>query len=142
MNFPLSNVSTDVKQDETIAVPSKHLPFVTSEVPQMTVDNDTDGVHVPSISNFPDLDLIWKTGEYVFGVEVFTSFRAGHEKKAWKFQEKVKDEVWFQNFTVCFIYLCPDENTKMKVKHKYDSSKNFNCGLIKVGFITIAQWSA
>ena len=141
-DFPLSYVTTELKQNETVTIPSEHFLFKTNSLPPLEVDSKTDGVYIPKNSNFPFIDLIWKTGVYLFGVQIHTGSTLDKARKAADFDSEFRKSSLFVNFkdNVFLIYLSPDEKTTMSMKKKYDSLKlTFDESGMKVGFITIAQ---
>ena len=114
-----------------------------TKLPNLTMDENTDGVHIPKEGNFPSIDVIWKSGANIFGVEIYTSAKTSHQDKAKSFDDMVIRAGWSlnRNFqdNLFFIYLCSDENTQMKLKKKFIKKGYTFQSNLKVGFITVAQ---
>ena len=90
---------------EEVTVPVTHEPlhFQGQGLPRSL----KDGVHVPVNSNFPAIDLVWKVGNRIFGVQVHVS---SHHDVADKFTKMCQEAGWFETFQeVHLIYLSPDE---------------------------------
>lgn len=100
----------------------------------LTVSNDDDGVYIPYNSNFPAIDMIWKTGTYIFGVQIHTS--RTHSDVADQFERLCNSAGWSKKFgsSVFLIYLCPDETCMMINQPSVTKS-----GRVKIGYITIKQ---
>ena len=139
VNFPLSLVTTGVAPEDTVSIPSKQHHFHTHDLPELTVYSYNDGVHVPIDSNFPAIDLIWKTGVYVFGIQIHTTSTHGDDVAS-LFEEKCRKAGWLDEFqdNVFLIYLCPDESCMMPFKPKNSFHQTTESG-IKIGYITTKQ---
>ena len=67
-------------------------------------------VYVPTNPNFPAIDLIWKNGRSVFGVQVHVS---SHDDVANSFFGMCKAAKWFEIFDeVHLLYLSPENGVK------------------------------
>jgi hypothetical protein len=143
-NFPLSLLTSPTNNDsnddtcsigggETVYVPSKHQYFYSQHLPSLRANND-DGIYIPINCNFPAIDVVWKSGNYIFGVQIHTS--SSHRDVASMFEKKCQNAGWFDHFSgnVFLIYLCPDVKSMIKKKQKKTYS-----GLVKIGYITIAE---
>ena len=137
-NFPLSLVSTNVAPDETVFVPNKQYHFSKDGLPRLTVESYHDGVHIPSKCNFPAIDVIWKTGMYVFGVQIHTS--STDDDVASLFEEQCRVAGWFDTFqdNVFLIYLCPNVSSMIASKPNDTFRQTTESGL-KIGYITTAD---
>ena len=136
-NFPLSLVSRkDGIKEIIVSVPCKIFSFKSQDLPQLTVNNDTDGVYIPLSSTFPNIDNVWKTGSYVFGVQAYTSSR--HKEKATSFEGNCRKLGWFDTFNVFFVYLSPNVRCMMTTKPKNSFHDTTETGL-EIGYITMEQ---
>jgi hypothetical protein len=108
-SFQLSLVATHVAPVETsVSVPSKHFYFGPQNLPQLKVNNDDDGIHIPIICNFPAINVVRKTGMYVFGVQIH--IRRTQDDVAFSFDKKCQKAGCFEHFhiNVFLLYLCLD----------------------------------
>jgi len=77
---------------------TKHLPKTMTE----------DGMYVPETSNFPSIDLIWKMGKIVCGVQVTAT--GGHDCVLNNFRKMCKAASWHKKFDeIYLVYVCPEE---------------------------------
>ena len=91
------------REEVTVPVTREPLHFQGQVLPRSL----KDGVHVPVNSNFPAIDLVWKVGNRIFGVQVHVS---SHHDVAEKFTKMCQEAGWFETFQeVHLIYLSPDE---------------------------------
>jgi hypothetical protein len=73
----------------------------------------SDGIHIPINCNFPAVDMVWKVGKQVFGVQIHTS--SDHRDVAPKFLDMCSAAQWFSNkYMVYLVYLSPNKNCSMK----------------------------
>jgi hypothetical protein len=77
--------------------PSKQLPKIMKK----------NGMYVPENSNFPAIDLIWKFGQFVCGVQVHTS---KPDNVLEKFTAMCNEAGWLIKFSkVYLLYLSPEQ---------------------------------
>ncbi len=87
------------------AFPSNVLPEIMNE----------NGMYVPRNSNFPAIDLIWKCGDSVCGVQVHVS---KHHNVLKKFTEMCKKAGWLTKFkTIYLLYLSPEQSVANSVQN-------------------------
>jgi len=85
--------------------------FCSNTLPEVMVE---DGMYVPRNCNFPAIDLIWKCGKSVYGVQVHTS---DHHNVLKKFTKMCNAAGWHKMFTKIFlIYLSPRQSISDSVK--------------------------
>jgi hypothetical protein len=65
-----------------------------------------NGMYVPLNSNFPAIDLIWKMGEIVYGVQVNAT--GGHDCVLNNFRTMCKAAEWTFD-KIYLVYLCPEK---------------------------------
>ncbi|MGH3624342.1 MAG: hypothetical protein ACRDQ5_21575, partial [Sciscionella sp.] len=76
-----------------------------------------DGVYVPKNPNFPAVDMIWKAGNTVWGVQMHV---AKHTSVLNAFIVKCKEANWNNTFdTVHLLYISPEREVK-ELMHKVD----------------------
>jgi len=74
-----------------------------------------NGMYVPRNSNFPAIDLIWKCGDSVCGVQVHVS---KHHNVLKKFTEMCKKAGWLTKFkTIYLLYLSPEQSVANSVQN-------------------------
>ena len=75
-------------------------------LPRLTTTSP-DCIYIPYDPNFPAIDLIWKHGRSIFGVQVHVST---HDDVASSFMGLCREAGWFENFdTVYLLYLSPED---------------------------------
>ena len=90
--------------NEVIRIPQGQNYFSGNALPSPFVK---DGVHVPMMSNFPAVDMVWKSGSRLFGVQVYTS--KIHKNNVFgKFLKMCHSAGWMdESQDVFLLYLCP-----------------------------------
>ena len=109
--LPSSKELPSLKECNLIELfPSKGI-FPSNVLPKIM---DEDGMYVPKNCNFPAIDLIWKCGKSVYGVQVHTS---DHHNVLKKFTKMCNAAGWHKMFTKIFlIYLSPRQSVSDSVK--------------------------
>jgi hypothetical protein len=75
--------------------------------------NDTAGLLVPCDTNFKAIDMVWKIGTRVIGVQVHIST---HEDTVTAFEGLCRQANWHKRFnTIEMWFLCPNEEAKRLV---------------------------
>jgi hypothetical protein len=138
-NFPLSLVIPNAASQEMISVPRKHYYFGSRNLPPLRVNEDDDGVYIPYNPNFPAIDVVWKSGAYIFGVQIHT--KSTHSDVASLFETKCRNAGWLDHFpdTVFLVYLCPNLSCMIASKPKDLFHSTTPSRRVKIGYITIAQ---
>jgi len=83
-------------------------------------------MYVPRNSNFPAIDLNWKCGDSVCGVQVHVS---NHHNVLKKFTEMCKKAGWLTKFkTIYLLYLSPERSVANSVQNQavYPVSRLYN----------------
>jgi hypothetical protein len=139
VNFPLSLVTNEVAPDETVSVPSTHFYFDTQNLPELKVYNYCDGLHIPKHCNFLGIDIVWKTGSHVFGVQIHMN--SMHEDMVAVFEDKCQKAGWLDEFpgNTFLIYLYPDVSCVMARQSNHFIHQSTQSGRIKIGCITNAH---
>jgi hypothetical protein len=92
---------------DKVQVPSSSNLFPGMVLPELSAQS-ADGIYIPFNPNFPAIDLVWKLGKIIFGVQVHVS---SHEDVASRFCGLCEKAGWFQNFdTIYLLYLGPEDN--------------------------------
>jgi hypothetical protein len=103
-----------------IPATQQNLKIVGQLLPKLT-SNSENGVYVPINMNFPAIDLVWKFGDKIFGVQVHVS---SHPDVAVKFRDMCSEAGWFVEFEqVHLIYLSPEDGVSSLVAALVDSPK-------------------
>jgi hypothetical protein len=116
--------------NEVICVPQDQNYFSGNALPSPFVP---DGVYVPTISTFPAVDMVWKFGSRLFGVQVYTT--KSHKDVFNKFLKNCLSAGWMsESQDVFLLYLCPFKECTVSFAPK-DSNVEKKDG-ITIGFIT------
>ena len=108
-------VNIDDSQPPLI-IPKNQFKIHGSKLPLMAQGDFSDGVYVPTNCNFPAVDMIWKSGQTVYGVQVHIN--CDHDDVASKFWDMCQTESWFCHYTVYLLYLSPNKQCAMKKQPK------------------------
>ena len=93
-----------------IGVEAKAFRFQGMKLPVML----EDGIYVPINCNFSAVDMIWKSKNQVFGVQVHIN--RGHDDVARKFSNLCEKANWFNKYEIYLLYLSPNDACSMKTK--------------------------
>jgi hypothetical protein len=104
INIQVGGYEVDIRAS-AVRFPEK-FRFQGRLLPQLTKISE-DGVYIPYDPNFPAIDVVWKHGRSVFGVQVHVS---KHEDVASSFLGLCSEAGWFRNFDkVYLLYLGPED---------------------------------
>jgi hypothetical protein len=88
-----------------VAVGPGSIRFKENLLPKLTAFSP-DGIQIPSNPNFPAIDLVWKQGSSMFGIQVHVS---SHNDVVSSFCGMCREAKWFQNFDkIYLLYLSPE----------------------------------
>ena len=104
-----------------VSIVQKHFDFNGSSLPELTGGTASDGVHVPTICNFPAVDMVWKSKNNVYGVQVHIN--SDHDDVAANFWEMCYKAKWFDKYNIFLLYLSPDQKSALKKKPTFYSKK-------------------
>lgn len=123
-------------QQKKLSIDANAFDFHGSTLQHMECALVAKGVFVPINCNFPAVDMIWKSGKCVFGVQIHVSSD--------KFWELCNEVSWFDQYKVYLLYLSPNDNCAIRDK-KYTYCKGqpkkrlpgIKKETISIGYITI-----
>jgi hypothetical protein len=107
-------------QRKAISMVKKQSEFHGSKLPYIIESDASDGVYAPTNCNFPAVDMVWKSGKNVYGVQVHIS--NDHDDVAPDFWNMCQEAAWFSKFNVFLLYLSPNKECSL-MKKTYDYCK-------------------
>jgi hypothetical protein len=96
-------VPRSVIPDEVVIVPATYFYFETTQLPTMI----NDGVYIPRVPNFPAVDMVWKSSNHVFGVQVHISSSHDDVATGSSFWKMCSTKGWLQTYKLYLLYLSP-----------------------------------
>lgn len=121
--------------DERLSVPSLGcIFFAGTSLPSSNVAN---GVYVPLDPNFPAIDMVWISGNRIFGIQIHTS--KSHPNVFDKFLEMCHTAGWIHaKKEVFLLYLCPFQECIVSFAPQDDSGVETRNG-VTIGYITMSS---
>ncbi|MGH7973911.1 MAG: hypothetical protein ACREBR_00195, partial [bacterium] len=118
-------IAMDSAMAPKISLPGRQLPFINQPFASQYLPENlqSDGVYIPKNRTFPAIDMVWKSGKEVWGVQLH--IRSDHKVSLDKFRSLCIIAKWDTAFNqVYLLYLCPKPEFIMRRIASDDSGWN------------------
>jgi hypothetical protein len=95
-------------------LPNKYLQCAGGNLPDVTFDECA--LYIPKSQTFPTIHFLWKSEEYIIGVQVHTS---RHHSVVARFESKCRAKGWTRTYKLYLLYLCPSADVKFDVLYDF-----------------------
>ena len=103
-------------QQQTVIIEVNAVEFQGLTLRHIDDSEIAEGVFIPTNGKFPVVDMVWKSGNCVYGVQVHIS--SDQIDVAEKFWDLCNEASWFEKYEIYLLYLSPNDNCSIKVKNQ------------------------
>ena len=135
-------------QQQTVIIEVNAVEFQGLTLRHIDDSEIAEGVFIPTNGKFPVVDMVWKSGNCVYGVQVHIS--SDQIDVAEKFWDLCNEASWFEKYEIYLLYLSPNDNCSIKVKNqtyckgddrgkkrKFKQRRKTLTKVISIGYVTV-----